>query len=154
MRRMSMLTAALLLMASLRAQDASKVIFVSAKQLHADIHKAPERAPHISLIDLVATPHYSAIVVRRTAPDRAELHQGMTDLWYVTEGGGTLVTGGSLTEATQSEPGELRGAGISQGEERHVAKGDFISIPTGVPHWLSKIDSEIVYLVVKVPAPK
>jgi quercetin dioxygenase-like cupin family protein len=49
----------------------------------------------------------------------------------------------------------LRGRGISGGEERHVAKGDFVRIPTGVPHWLRTIDGgEIVYLVVKITAPK
>ena len=75
--------------------------------------------------------------------------------WYVTEGGGVLVTGGTLTDPTESAPGEIRATGLAGGYERKIAKGDFVRIPAGVPHWVHKIDGkEIVYLIVKVPRPK
>ena len=77
------------------------------------------------------------------------MHQAVTDVWYVISGSGTLVTGGTLTEPVQTEPDEVRGKAISGGDSRHVAKGDIVTIPTGIPHWLSKIDGEIIYLVVK-----
>lgn len=148
-------TAALLLLAiHAMAQDNGKVIFVPAKQLESDIRKAPEQRPSISWIDFVDSPTYSVTVIRRAAPDRSEVHQRVADIWYVIEGGGTLVTGGSLTDTKETEADELRGRAISGGEERHIAKGDFVRIPTGVPHWLRTIDGgEIVYLVVKVTAP-
>ena len=129
------------------AQD--KVKFVPAKQVEADIRGAPEKRPGISWVDYADTPKYVATVIRRTAPDKAEVHQGVTDVWYVISGSGTLVTGGSLVEAVQTEPDELRGKSISGGDTRHVAKGDIVTIPTGIPHWLSKVDGEIIYLVVK-----
>lgn len=136
-------------------EHASTVVFVPAKQLASEIRKAPERRPSISWIDFVDTPKYSATVIRRTAPDRAEVHKVMTDVWYVIEGGGTLVTGGSLTNVSQTEPDELRGRTISGGEERQVGKGDFVMIQSGVPHWVRKIDGkELVYLVVKVASPE
>lgn len=137
------------------AEVTSKVVFVPAKQLASEIHKAPERRPSISWIDFTDTPKYLASVIRRTAPDRAEIHKRMTDLWYVIEGGGVLVTGGSLTNANQTEPDELRGRSISGGEGRQIGKGDFVKIPAGVPHWVRKIDGkELVYLVVKVASPE
>jgi mannose-6-phosphate isomerase-like protein (cupin superfamily) len=126
-----------------------KVNYAPAKEIDSSIRTAPEKRPGISWIDYADTPKYSATVIRRTAPDKAEVHQGVTDIWYVISGAGTLVTGGSLTEPVQTEPDELRGKGIERGESRHIAKGDIVTIPTGVPHWLSKIDAEIVYLVVK-----
>jgi len=93
-----------------------------------------------------------ADVLRRTKPYRAEVHKHFVDMWYVIEGEGTLVTGGSLSAATETEPDEFRGSTIVGGEERHIAKGDFVRIPAGVPHWISKIDgTEIIYLVVKAP---
>ena len=53
-------------------------------------------------------------------------------------------------DGTQTAPGEIRGSGISGGEERTIAKGDFIRVPPGVPHWVKKIEGkEIVYIVVK-----
>ena len=71
------------------------------------------------------------------------------------DGGCVLVTGGSLIDAKQEGPGQIRGSGISGGEERKIGKGDFIRIPPGVPHWVKKIDGgEIVYIVVKYVAMK
>ena len=135
-------------------QDDSRVIFVSAKHLDSEIHKAPEVGPGTSFIDLI---EYSASrggvsVTRRTSPGRADVHKRLTDMWYVIRGEGTLVTGGSLSEPTQTETDELRARGITGGEERHIAPGDFVRIPAGVPHWIREIEGkEIFYLAVKVP---
>jgi mannose-6-phosphate isomerase-like protein (cupin superfamily) len=149
------LAVALVLLAQAWAQNASPVVFVSAKQLQSDIHKSPERMPGLWSIDLAKTSEYSATVARRTRPALAEVHKEMTDIWYVIEGGGTLVTGGSLVENTEPTPGELRGPSVSGGEERKIAKGDILTIPAGVPHWVRTIDGQqIVYLVVKVPSRK
>jgi len=106
-----------------------KVTYAPAKQVLSDIRSAPDQRPGISWIDYADTPKYSATVIRRTASDKAEVHQGMTDIWYVISGSGTLVTGGSLTEPVQTEPDELRGKSISGGEVRHVAAGDIVTIP-------------------------
>ncbi len=135
--------------ASTAAANPPKVSYAAANQIKASIRKVPEARPGISFIDYADTPNYSATVIRRTAPDKAEVHQAVTDIWYVISGSGTLVTGGSLTEPVQTEPDELRGKAISGGEERHVGKGDIVTIPTAIPHWLSRIDGEIIYLVVK-----
>ena len=140
---------ALIVGISVSAAELPKVSYAPANQIEASIRSVPETRPGISLIDYADTPKYSATVIRRTAPDKAEVHQAVTDIWYVISGSGTLVTGGSLTEPVQTEPDELRGKAISGGEQRHVGKGDILTIPTGIPHWLSKIDGEIIYLVVK-----
>ena len=139
----------LLALGSALAQESPKVIYVPAHEVEPSIRKAPEQRPTISWIDYADTAKYLASVIRRTGPDEAEVHKAMTDVWYVIEGSGTLVTGGSLIEAVQTEPDELRGTGIAGGETRHVGKGDILVIPTGIPHWLSKIDGEIIYLIVK-----
>lgn len=157
---LAVLTAALLLVAlfiltEAKAQNTSKVVFVSAKQLQSDIHKAPEPTPGVSTINLAETPEYLALAARRTKPGLAEVHKNMIDVWYVIEGGGTLVTGGSLVEPSETGPAELRGKGVSGGEDRKITKGDIVTIPAGVPHWVSKVDGkELVYLVVKVPSAK
>lgn len=139
---------------SLSAQDNSKVTFVSAKQLDSEIHKVPEIGPGTFRIELTTYKAKTggADVLRRTKPYRAEVHKRLVDMWYVIEGEGTLVTGGSLSEPTQTEADEFRGPAIVGGEERHIAPGDFVRIPAGVPHWISKIEgTEIICLIVKAP---
>lgn len=151
----ALFTVGMLMFAAARAQNASKVVFISAKQLQSDIRKAPQAAPGVSTINLTETPEYSALAARRTKPGLAEVHKNMIDVWYVIDGGGTLVTGGSLADTSETGPGEVRGKSVSGGEDRKIAKGDIVTIPAGVPHWLSKVDGqEVVYLVVKVPSAK
>jgi mannose-6-phosphate isomerase-like protein (cupin superfamily) len=131
--------------------DRFGVTYVPGAALRAQIEKAPAQAEGSAWIDYLRKPGYSAVVVRRNRPGRAEVHVALADVWYVIDGGGTLVTGGALVDGKKTEPGELRGRGVSGGIARHIGKGDLIHIPAGVPHWVSEIaGKEIVYLVVKV----
>src|SRR2546430_13273242 len=133
------------------AQDAPKVVYVPAKQMDVDLHKLPLNNIGESEINLIErTPEHAAILLRRTLPGQAEVHEHQADAWYVIDGGCVFVTGGSVVNGAPSGPGEIRGASIAGGDEHHIAKGDFISVPAGVPHWVKKIEGkEIVYIVVK-----
>ncbi len=133
------------------AQDTAKVVFVPANQIESDIRKATANTIGESEINLIEhTPEHAAILLRRTAPGQAEVHEFETDVWYVIDGGCVFVTGGSVVGGAQISPGQIRGSGIAGGEERKIAKGDFLRVPPGVPHWVKKIDgNEIVYIVVK-----
>ena len=86
----------------------------------------------------------------RDAPGLAEMHEGDTDVWYVLAGGGTLVTGGTIVDASITGPGEHRGPAIRGGTELAIAAGDLISIRPGVPHWIKAVDGRLRYLTVKV----
>jgi mannose-6-phosphate isomerase-like protein (cupin superfamily) len=86
----------------------------------------------------------------RDAPGLAEMHEGDTDVWYVLAGGGTLVTGGTIVDASITGPGEHRGPAIRGGTESAIAAGDVISIRPGVPHWIKAVDGRLRYLTVKV----
>jgi mannose-6-phosphate isomerase-like protein (cupin superfamily) len=138
------------------AQEGAKLVFIPGKQIEADIRKAPANSmgeQEINLIERAAD--HAGILLRRTAPGKAEVHETETDVWYVIDGGCVLVTGGSLVDAKPEGPGQIRGTGISGGAERKIRKGDFIRIPNGVPHWIKKIDGEeIVYIVVKYAGAK
>ena len=83
------------------------------------------------------------------------MHTTETDVWYVIDGGCVLVTGGTVIDPKPEGTGQIRGTGITGGEERTIGKGDFIRIPNGMPHWVKKIEGgEIVYIVVKYVDPK
>ncbi len=152
MRQVGVLVLAALLALPAAAQDTERVVFVPAKQMDAEIHKLPLNSIGESEIDLIEhTPAHAAILLRRTAPGKAEVHEHQADVWYVIDGGCVFVTGGTVVGGAQTSPGEIRGSGISGGDERQIAKGSFIRVPAGVPHWVKKIDGkEIVYIVVKL----
>ena len=67
---------------------------------------------------------WRAHVAERDVPGLAELHDGDTDVWYVMAGGATLVTGGSIVDASITDPGEHRGPAIRGGIEHAIAAGE------------------------------
>jgi len=79
----------------------------------------------------------------------------MTEIYYLLEGGGTLVTGGTLREPTARQKSNnssmlnVTSAGIEGGVSRHVSKGDIVIIPAGVPHWWSSLDTDLTYLIIR-----
>ena len=89
---------------------------------------------------------------RITAPGQVEVHERDTDIFYVTEGTATIVTGGKTTGAKTSGPGEIRGDTITGGTKRRLEKGDVLVIPHGTPHWFTEVSNPFLYLVVKVTA--
>jgi mannose-6-phosphate isomerase-like protein (cupin superfamily) len=146
-----LLPAILLLVASDPASPADPAVkHVSA----ADVAKAIREAPAgpLAVITLATGAEYRILGVRRGVSGDAELHEKEIDIWYVLEGQGTLMTGGTLADPKTTAPGEVRGSGIKGGETRAVGKGDVVTIPAGVPHWMSKVDAPMQQLVIKVTA--
>lgn len=94
--------------------------------------------------------YFGAMVSRETGPGFSESHAEWTDIYFVIEGGATIITGGSLTDERVESPGELRGTGISGGSSRTIGKGDIVHIPAGVPHYVVVGEGEaITYFIVK-----
>jgi quercetin dioxygenase-like cupin family protein len=94
------------------------------------------------------------------AAQNAIEHHDVTEVYYVLEGAGTLVTGGALQGAAELAAGnpivrELVGPSVSGrslegGASRRIAAGDVVIIPAGVPHWLGNVEGLIRYLVVRM----
>jgi mannose-6-phosphate isomerase-like protein (cupin superfamily) len=93
-------------------------------------------------------------IIHRTRPEtRALMHQEFTETYYIVEGSGTLVTGGTMEEQRPvSDPPNLgptpsffatQVGGVTQ----HVGVGDIVVIPPGVPHRLSELDSPMSYII-------
>jgi len=102
---------------------------------------------------LVTGPDLSVSVNRRTGPGQVEVHDKETDTFYVLDGEATIVTGGTMVGGKITKPGQQLGTSINGGEPRHLAKGDVMVIPAGVPHWFKEVPKEINYYVVKVIKP-
>jgi len=83
----------IILVVSVLAQDANKVVYFSAQQMDSDLRKLPLNQigeAEISLIE--PTPKHAGILVRRTQPGKAETHANQADVWYVVDGGCDFVT--------------------------------------------------------------
>jgi len=96
------------------------------------------------------------IVVRRRSgggePQYAIVHPFSMETYYIVEGTGTLVTGGTLEMplAPSADPDVVRSKAIRNGVTKKVARGDVIVVPPGTPHWFDAIDGTITYLESRV----
>jgi mannose-6-phosphate isomerase-like protein (cupin superfamily) len=126
--------------------------FVSAAELEAALKKATEANPNMSTARIDNHDQYRINIVRRGRPAGAIAHTAGTELHYIVEGGGTLVTGGTIVRPAAGAPtGTL--ARIEGGVTRKVVKGDVVLIPENTPHWYSEVEGAIAYLEVRFSVP-
>jgi mannose-6-phosphate isomerase-like protein (cupin superfamily) len=81
---------------------------------------------------------YNVNIRRITNAETALVHPDTADVWVVTEGSGTLTTGGKL------ENGKIVG-----GESHPIKVGDVEFIPAGVPHGVSGVVGAITWLNIR-----
>ncbi len=72
----------------------------------------------------------------RRASGQAEVHVHLADVMVVTGGSATIIIGGTLVEAKNENPNEIRGKSIEGGTRQVLSEGDIIHIPAGTPHQL------------------
>ena len=99
---------------------------------------------------LASTKAYTVSGAHRNAAGQVEMHERETDILYVTDGEATFVTGGTMVGGKKTEAGQWRGTDITGGQAHHLAKGDVITIPAGMPHWFKEVPKSVSYFVVKV----
>ena len=132
-------------------------LFASAADVTAMIAKAKaERKPDQPnfIQPIVGLAPYTANLEHRVAgiPAPASVHEREAEMFYVVEGSGTLVTGGSLEDPKESDLTRVN-AGMSHtgvhrgGESRKVKVKDVIIVPAGMAHRFSELDGPITYLV-------
>jgi mannose-6-phosphate isomerase-like protein (cupin superfamily) len=101
---------------------------------------------------LIETGDYKVHASRRDAPGQVEVHTLDTDIFYVLDGAATVVTGGEVVDVKETAANERRGASITGGATRRLAKGDVFIIPNGVPHQFTDVQGPFLYYTVKVTA--
>jgi mannose-6-phosphate isomerase-like protein (cupin superfamily) len=103
-------------------------------------------------------------IVYRLAPGTQGLsasHDKVSEVYYMIEGSGTLVTGGTIVNPKRRDSGnvvvaQVNGPGVSgdtikDGISRRIKAGDMVIIPAGTPHWWSQVESPtMTYVVVRV----
>lgn len=103
-------------------------------------------------------------LVHRVSPETndAVLHEKVTEIYYMTQGSGTLELGGTLVDPKPFGPStglqdigpSQRGKGIRGGTSWRVGVGDVVVIPAGTPHRFTAIDGPITYITYRVDPSK
>jgi len=95
-------------------------------------------AKKLQTLRMIEGGKYNVNIRRITAAETGLVHPITADLWVVLEGGGTLTTGGVL------EKGKILG-----GQSHPIKVGDVVYIPSGLPHGVSGVNSNITWLNVR-----
>jgi mannose-6-phosphate isomerase-like protein (cupin superfamily) len=126
---------------------------VAAMMARARVARKPDQP--LLAQSMIRLDQYNVSLEYRALVANAAVHETEAELFYVVDGSATLVTGGRLKNETRTNAANLSGSGIEGGQSRHVAKGDFIIVPEGQPHWFSAIDGTVVLMSLHLPhAPK
>ncbi|MFN7923227.1 MAG: cupin domain-containing protein [Bryobacteraceae bacterium] len=99
---------------------------------------------------LVTAPDLLVSGSHREKGGQVEVHDKETDVFYITDGEATFVTGGTMVGGKQTKPGQHLGTDIKGGTTHHLTKGDVMVIPAGTPHWFKEVPKSVSYYVVKV----
>jgi len=70
----------------------------------------------------------------RSKSGGAEVHEHYADIFIVTSGEATLVSGGIVVDGHSAGLGETRGTTIHGGTRQVMKLGDVIHVPAGTPH--------------------
>jgi mannose-6-phosphate isomerase-like protein (cupin superfamily) len=136
--------------------EASARTMVSAADVQALIAKAKterKEGQPILAQSMIQLAPYNVSLEYRASVGNAAVHDREAELFYVVDGSATLVTGGTLKDEKRTNAENLTGSSIEGGVSRHVAKGDFIMVPEGTPHWFGAIDGTVVLMSLHLPRP-
>jgi mannose-6-phosphate isomerase-like protein (cupin superfamily) len=127
----------------------SPAIFKSAAELAAVLQKAAPNAAGMLSSNVTTTDQYRVSLITRDKAAGALAHPGNTELLYIVEGEGTMVTGGKLIAAADGKP-----ASVADGVSKTFVQGDVFIVPAGSPHWFSVVNKPVTYLEVRWLAPR
>jgi mannose-6-phosphate isomerase-like protein (cupin superfamily) len=84
----------------------------------------------------------------RTTSGGGEIHGRWDDIFVVTGGKATLITGGTVAHAHTDKDDETKGTSVANGKAQTISKGDIVHIPAGTPHQLIIVPGEVFQTIV------
>ena len=127
----------------------SPATYKAAEDLAAALKAAKPTAGGMTTSGVANTDQYRINIVHRDQSAGAIAHAGNTELHYIIEGSGTIVTGGTIVPGGNGKP-----AAIADGVSQRFKPGDVVIVPANSPHWYSQLDGAVTYLEVRWLAPK
>ena len=130
------------------APDLTKGTYVSAASVAAAVAKLPNE-PNGAVPILKIGP-YNVNIEHRRGVQTASVHDKDAELFHITDGSATLVTGGTLVEGVKTGD-NWRGKSIQGGTAQKLSKGDFMLVPPGVAHWFTDIQGTVTEMALHLP---
>lgn len=158
MRTLTLLGFVLLMSTPALAQTPPPALDVTAADIKAFIDKLPKDRVSDLPIRVTDVGGYKVgiygVFRPKSVPGDANRHEtSVSEIYYMLDGTGTLVTGGRMIEersagvSPNTKRPNFRAPRIEGGVSRKVGAGDVIVIPGNLPHWWSSLDSDIRYLI-------
>jgi len=122
--------------------DRTQATHFTGAQLRAALDKLPVDRPASSVRVFTLDPYSVGVEQRQPMPQGASLHEAQAELFYVIEGSATMLTGGTLVAGKRSGT-NIQGTGIEGGTRIVFNSGDFIMVPSGVPHQFIDIKAPV-----------
>ncbi len=130
--------------------DRTKATVFKADDLAAALAKLPGDRPSSAVRVFTLAPYNVNVERRLPRQQGASLHEAQGELFYVIEGSATLLTGGTLVASTRTGS-NLAGTGIEGGTRQAFSKGDFLIVPSGLPHQFVDIQAPVHLLSIYLP---
>ena len=126
--------------------DRTKASYVSAAEVAAGIAKLPTDRANASFRVFTLPPYVVNIEHRMPMAQGASVHADEDELFYVVDGSATMLTGGKIVgEGAKT---------IEGGVPQKFGKGDWIMVPSGVPHQFIDIKSPVQIMSFHLPKAK
>jgi mannose-6-phosphate isomerase-like protein (cupin superfamily) len=132
------------------ATDRTKATIFTAADLQAALARLPGDRPSGAVRVFSLAPYGVGVERRNPQPQGASMHKDRAELFYVIDGAATLLTGGTIT-TPKDEGVDVRGPQIEQGTALKFGKGDFLIVPSGVPHQFVDITSPVTVMSMYLP---
>jgi len=134
------------------AAPSGGVLIVPAKDIAARLD-APPATPGAAVSSIITTTgSHITMFAHRTADGTPEQHGNWIDVMVMLHGEITLTYGGKLSGNTVDANSESHGGTIAGGTTLVLHAGDYVQVPAGVPHLMTKPEGDFRYFVTKVHA--
>ena len=120
--------------------------FLSAKEVTALTDKPGPGAKTAYLGD--HENYFVEYATRSDAGNVPEVHTHWTHYIHILAGEGMLTYGGTVSNAKEAAPGQIRGDSIVGGTSMAVHEGDYVQIPAGMPHLFNAAPGTKLHYVV------
>ena len=118
--------------------DPTKASYMSAAEVAAGVAKIGNDRADAGYRVFQIPPYTINASHRAPVTQVANVHEANSEFFMVMEGTATMVTGGKIVGETRNGA-NLTGKAIEGGTSQKLAKGDFLIVPAGVPHWFTNI---------------
>ena len=130
--------------------DRSKATHFSAADLRAALAKLPTDRPNAVARVFTLDPYNVGVEQRQPVAQGAAAHADRAEMFYVINGSGTMLTGGTISDGKQSGV-NTQGTTITGGTRIAFNPGDFIMVPSGVPHQFVDLKGPVQVMSMYLP---